>query len=176
MSAYRAGSNRVCRQRNATAASHPVANSAVASPRQTTIAMTHRGSTVIPCLRYRDAHVAIDRLCHAFGLERHAVHAEADIVHHARPVHGSGMIMPGSTDIASESGKRMVQPGVIGNRGTQSRCVVVADIDAHHEHAKAPCAQIELDIADHDYGGRGDARRDIEGRTWWFGSHDPWAA
>ncbi|MGH8078453.1 MAG: VOC family protein [Lysobacter sp.] len=137
--------------------------------------MATRGSTVIPCLRYRDAHVAIDWLCNAFGFERHAVYAEVDVVHHAQLVHGTGMIMLGSTDTASEWGKRIVQPDEIDDRETQSCCVVVADIDAHYEHAKAAGATIEIDIADQEYGGRGYACRDIEGHLWWFGSYDPWA-
>lgn len=34
-------------------------------------------STIIPCLRYRDAHVAIEWLCRAFGFDKHAVYADA---------------------------------------------------------------------------------------------------
>src|SRR3546814_6749066 len=33
-------------------------------------------STIIPCLRYRDALAAIDWLCRAFGFEKHAVYAD----------------------------------------------------------------------------------------------------
>src|SRR3546814_10833488 len=35
-------------------------------------------STIIPCLRYRDALAAIDWLCRAFGFEKHAVYADGD--------------------------------------------------------------------------------------------------
>lgn len=46
-------------------------------------------STIIPTLRYRDAHAAIDWLCRAFGFERHAVYADGDVVHHAQLTFGA---------------------------------------------------------------------------------------
>ncbi len=60
-------------------------------------------STIIPCLRYRDAHAAIDWLCNAFGFEKHAVYADDDTVQHAQLTFGNGMLMLGSTDNDSES-------------------------------------------------------------------------
>ncbi|MCI4569354.1 VOC family protein [Lysobacter sp. CFH 32150] len=136
--------------------------------------MPASNATIIPCLRYREAHVAIDWLCDAFGFVRHAVYAEADIVHHAQLTYGSGMIMLGSADAISEWGKHIVQPDEIGGRETQSCCVIVADVDAHYARAKAAGAEITIDIADQDYGGRGYACRDLKGHLWWFGSYDPW--
>lgn len=132
------------------------------------------GSTIIPALRYRNAPVAIDWLCNAFGFERHAVHGDADVVHHAQLTYGSGMIMLSSTETGSEWGRNILQPDEIGQRETQSCCVIVADADAHYAHAKATGAEIVIDIADQDYGGRGYACRDLEGHLWWFGSYDPW--
>lgn len=131
-------------------------------------------STIIPCLRYRDALVAIDWLCEAFGFEKRAVYADGNTVHHAQLTFGNGMIMLGSADNASEWGKQMVQPEEIGLRETQSPCVIVADADAHYARAKAAGAAIVMDISDQDYGGRGYACRDPEGHLWWFGSYDPW--
>ena len=116
---------------------------------------TPLGSTVIPTLRYRDAHLAIDWLCSAFGFRRHAVYADEDVVHHAQLVHGTGMIMLGSADVASDWGRFSAQPDEIGGRATQSCCVVVDDADAHYATARAAGAEIVLDIADQDYGGRG---------------------
>lgn len=133
-------------------------------------------SAIIPALRYRKAHVAIDWLCDVFGFERHAVYADADVVHHAQLTYGGGMIMLGSAEVASEWGKHIVQPDEIGNRETQSCCVIVVDVDAHYARAKAAGAEIVIDIADQDYGGRGYACRDLEGHLWWFGSYDPWNA
>lgn len=132
------------------------------------------GSTIIPALRYRNAPVAIDWLCNAFGFERHAVHGDADVVHHAQLTYGSGMIMLSSTETGSAWGRNILQPDEIGQRETQSCCVIVAGADAHYTRAKAAGAEIVIDIADQDYGGRGYACRDLEGHLWWFGSYDPW--
>ncbi|WP_315389197.1 VOC family protein [uncultured Stenotrophomonas sp.] len=132
------------------------------------------GSTIIPCLRYRDAHAAIAWLEKAFGFTAQAVYAEGDIVYHAQLVYGRGMIMLGSVDNGGEWGKWVVQPDEIGQRETQSACVIVTDADAHHERAVAAGAEVVIPIASQDYGGRGYACRDLEGHLWWFGSYDPW--
>jgi uncharacterized glyoxalase superfamily protein PhnB len=133
-------------------------------------------STIIPCLRYRDAHAAIDWLCKAFGFEKNAVYAEGDTVHHAQLTFGNGMVMLGSADDRSEWGKQIAQPQEIGLRETQSPCVIVTDADAHYAQAKAAGAAIVMEIADQAYGGRGYSCRDPEGHLWWFGSYDPWKA
>ncbi len=131
-------------------------------------------STIIACLRYRDALAAIDWLCTAFGFQKHAVHADGNTVHHAQLTYGNGMIMLGSADNSSEWGRQIVQPDDIGMRHTQSPCVIVTDADAHYAQAKAAGAVIVMDISDQDYGGRGYSCRDPKGHLWWFGSYDPW--
>lgn len=133
-------------------------------------------STIIPCLRYRDALAAIDWLCGAFGFTKHAVYADGKIVHHAQLTFGNGMVMLGSADNDSEWGRQIAQPDEIGMRETQSPCVIVGDVDAHYARAKAAGATIVQDIADQGYGGRGYSCRDPEGHLWWFGSYDPWKA
>ena len=87
---------------------------------------TPTGSTVIPTLRYRDAHLAIDWLCSAFGFRRHAVYADEDVVHHAQLEHGTGMIRLGSAEVASDWGRFSAQPDEIGGRGYACR-----DIEGH---------------------------------------------
>lgn len=134
------------------------------------------GSTIIPCLRYRDALAAIDWLCGAFGFERHAVHADGDTVLHAQLTFGSGMVMLGSASNQSEWGRQIAQPDETGLRETQSPCVIVHDVDAHYARAIAAGARVVQDIADQGYGGRGYSCRDPEGHLWWFGSYDPWKA
>lgn len=132
------------------------------------------GSTIIPSLRYRDAHAAIEWLCRAFGFEKHAVYADGEIVHHAQLTYGPGMIMLGSVDNTSDWGKRIVQPDEIGGRETQACSVIVSDADEHYARARAAGAQIVVEIADQDYGGRAYTCRDLEGRLWWFGTYNPW--
>jgi uncharacterized glyoxalase superfamily protein PhnB len=133
-------------------------------------------STIIPCLRYRDAPAAIEWLCRAFGFEKHAVHAEGDIVHHAQLVYGGGMIMLGSVANGSPWGERIAQPDDIGGRETQSPCIIVRDCAAHYARAKAAGAVIIDELEHKDYGGAGYSCRDPEGHLWWIGSYDPWQA
>lgn len=132
------------------------------------------GSTIIPCLRYRDAHAAINWLCQAFGFERHAVH-EDDQGHvaHAQLSYGAGMIM--LAEVRDNAfGRHLVQPDEIGGRETQCACVTVKDCKAHYLRAKSAGAVIEDDYAQMDYGGGGYSCTDPEGHLWYFGSYDPW--
>lgn len=132
-------------------------------------------STLVPCLRYRNALAAIDWLVRAFGLVRHAVYmGEGDTVAHAELTSGGGMIMLGSAENASEYSKLMAMPDEIHRRNTQSVCLVVPDADAVYATAKAAGAEMVLDIRDMDYGGRGFTCRDPEGHVWSVGSYNPW--
>ena len=134
-------------------------------------------STIIPCLRYRDALAAIDWLCRAFGFEKQAVYAdEKGVVQHAQLVFGNGMIMLGSVANPGAWGERIAQPDEIGGRETQSPCVIVADCEAHYARAKAAGAVIVDELEHKEYGGAGYSCRDPEGHLWWFGSYDPWKA
>lgn len=133
-------------------------------------------TTLIPTLRYRNALAMIDWLCKAFGFTRHAVYADGELVHHAQLTFGNGMLMVGTASKGSAWDKHSVQPDEIGMRGTQGVCVIVSDPDAHYRQSVNAGAQILIEIADQDYGGRGYACRDPEGHSWWFGSYDPWKA
>ncbi|QDE37874.1 glyoxalase [Luteibacter pinisoli] len=135
-------------------------------------------STIIPCLRYRDAKAAIRFLCGAFGFSEHAVYTDDNdisIVVHAQLTYGDGMVMLGSVIPGTEFAEHIVQPDQIGGRETQCPCVTVADIKAHYEHAKAYGATIVEDYEEKEYGGAAYSARDPEGRLWYFGSYDPWA-
>jgi uncharacterized glyoxalase superfamily protein PhnB len=135
---------------------------------------TPRGSTIIPCLRYRDAHAAITWLCKAFGFSQHAVYDDDQGgVAHAQLVYGNGMLMLGSVR-DNEFGKRMLQPDQVGGSETQCPYVIVADCKAHYQQAKAAGAVIVDEYAEKDYGGAGYSCRDPEGHLWSFGSYDAW--
>lgn len=131
-------------------------------------------STVIPCLRYRDARAAIEWLAKAFGFEEQLVVPNEDgTIAHAQLSFGNGMIMLGSvTDTGFD--RLMKQPDEIGGAETQSAYLIVADADAVYERAKAAGAEIVMEIKDEDYGGRGFSCKDLEGRLWNFGTYDPW--
>ena len=134
-------------------------------------------ATVIPGLRYRDAPAAIEWLSKAFGFVKQAVYTTPNgVVAHAQLTFGNGMIMLGSVDNGTEYGKLVKQPEEIGRFETQSPYLVVSDCDAIYATAKAAGAEMVIDIADKDYGGRGFTCRDLEGHLWSIGSYDPWAA
>lgn len=133
-------------------------------------------STVVPCLRYREAPIAIEWLCRAFGFEKQAVYPNEDgSIAHAQLTFGNGMIMIGSvpSEPTDWSGL-MRQPDELGGVETQSAYLIVNDADAVYAQAKAAGAKILLDIKDEDYGGRGFTCSDIEGHIWNVGTYDPW--
>jgi uncharacterized glyoxalase superfamily protein PhnB len=134
------------------------------------------GSTVIPALQYRDAPAAIDWLCRAFGFEKHAVYPNPDgSIAHAQLTFGNGMVMLSSLKKDTPYGKLLMQPPEIGEKETQTPYLVVADCDKIYATAKATGAQMVIDIADMDFGGRAFTCRDPEGHIWNIGSYDPWA-
>jgi uncharacterized glyoxalase superfamily protein PhnB len=133
-------------------------------------------STIIPCLRYRNAPAAIEWLCEVFGFEKHAVYTNDDgTIAHAELRHGGGMVMLGSVlPEETEFGKQIKQPDEIGSFETQSPYVVVADVDALYQKVKSAGGEIVIDIKDQSYGSRDFSCRDLEGRLWNFGTYDPW--
>jgi uncharacterized glyoxalase superfamily protein PhnB len=133
---------------------------------------------IIPCLRYRDAPAAIDFLYRAFGFERHAVYADPEnpsVIHHAQLVRDGNMIMLSSlSDSPFTKEAPMTTVAAVGGN-TQAPYIVLDDVDAHAERARAGGADIFLEPRDEDYGGRVYAARDPEGTVWSFGDYDPWA-
>lgn len=133
-------------------------------------------TTIIPCLRYRDAPKAIEWLCRTFGFEKQLVVPNADgTIAHAQLSFGNGMIMLGSVlEVETEFGRLIKQPDEIGGFETQSAYVVVSDADEIYARAKAAGAEIVIEIKDEDYGGRDFTCRDLEGHLWNIGTYDPW--
>ena len=133
-----------------------------------------RQAMIVPSLRYRDAAAAIAFLCEVFGFTRRLVIPGPEgTIGHAQLTLGGGMIMLGSAQ-NRDFGPHVKTPQEVG-ANTQSAYVIVPEIDAHYEHAKAAGAEIVMDIEDMDYGGRLYFALDPEGNLWHFGSYDPWA-
>ncbi len=133
-------------------------------------------STVIPGMRYRDAHRAIDFLVAAFGFEKKAVYDGPDgTVMHAELTFGNGMIMLGSESNPGVWSQWMVQPDEIGGRQTHSISLIVSDAAAVYQTAKAAGAQIVMELAEMPYGGKAFGCTDLEGHRWSIGEYDPWA-
>lgn len=130
---------------------------------------------VIPGMSYSNALAAIDWLCTVFGFEPQlVVPGENGTIAHAQLTIGNGMIMLGSASNREEN-HPVKTPSEIG-ANTRSVYIVVEDIDAHYEHAKAAGAEIFYEIEDQPYGGRMYGACDLEDHLWYFGSYDPWTA
>lgn len=131
---------------------------------------------VIPCLRYRDAHAAIDWLCNTLGFDVQFVVPEEDgRVAHAQLTFGNSMIMLGSA-FDTDYGRLLKQPGDIGGFVTQSSYLVVNDADLVYGRVLEAGGRILLDIKNEDYGGRGFTCADPEGHLWSIGTYDPYAS
>ena len=131
-------------------------------------------SAIIPGMKYRDAHAAIEWLCSVFGFEKHAVYeGPGHTIGHAELTLGGGMVMLGSGS-DSPSARLLKQPGEIGGFVTQGTYIVVANPDEVYQRAKASGAEIIMEIEDRSYGGREFSCRDLEGHLWTVGSYNPW--
>ena len=132
-------------------------------------------ATIVPGLRYRDAPAAIEWLCRVFGFEKHlVVPGDNDTIAHAQLSFGNGMIMLGSVR-EDEHGRLIKQPDEIGGAETQCSYVIVTDADAVYESARNAGAEIVMEIADQDHGGRLFSCLDLKGHLWNIGTYDPWA-
>ena len=128
----------------------------------------------MPGLRYVDAPAAIEWLCAAFGFEKHLlVPGDKGKIAHVQLTFRNSMIMLGSV-CEGVYDDLMIQPTEAG-AVTQAPYVIVDDVDAHCARARATGAEIVMEPADQDYGGRLYSCRDIERHLWNFGSYDPWA-
>ena len=134
-----------------------------------------KATSIIPGLGYKNAPVAIEWLCEAFGFEKHLiVPGDHGIITHAQLTLGSVMIMLGSSGSGSEYSKLIKHPGDIGGFETQSPYIIIDDPDAMYQRVKKHGAKIAIEITTEDYGGRGFSCYDLEGHLWNFGSYDPW--
>ncbi len=130
-------------------------------------------ATIIPTLRYRDAMAAIEFLCDAFGFERMVVLADQGVVEHAQLVHGTGMVMIGSD--RDDAFGSQITTAAESDRPTGAIYVIVDDVAAHAERARAAGATITMELESQDYGGSSYSCTDLEGNVWSFGDYDPWA-
>ena len=135
------------------------------------------GSVLIPSMRYKDAHAAIDWLGRAFGFERHAVYDGPDnTVAHAELRFGNGMIMLGSASNTSPYPQYSGTPAETGGRVTSSMYLISPQCTALFEQAKAAGAEVIMELRIMDYSGQAFTVRDPEGYLWAVGEYDPWAS
>lgn len=123
-------------------------------------------------LTYNEAAKAITWLQQAFGFEvQLKVEGEGGRIEHSELVLGGAVIMIGDAKAALRPWRK--SPASLGGANTQSLCVVVDDVDAHCERARAAGATIAMEPETHDYGDdywtdRTYEAIDLEGHHWWF--------
>lgn len=131
------------------------------------------GSTVIPCLVYRDANAMIDWLRAAFGFSERAVYRDDNgVVEHAELILGDGMVMLGSRR-DSEFSRLIGEPQALG-AVTQSAYIVVADAYTTLARVQAAGGTIVSPLRHDEAAGDQFICRDPEGHLWCVGSYDPW--
>jgi len=120
---------------------------------------------------YEDAPAAIDFLVRAFDFKvRLRVDGEDGRIEHSELELDGGLVMVGSVGPRNPT-KR--SPQQLGGFVTQAMCIVVDDVDAHCEKARAAGAVISKEPSTQDYGpgywvDRSYECVDPEGHTWWF--------
>ncbi len=127
-------------------------------------------------LFYDDAAKAIDWLCDAFGFTcRLRVEGDDGRIEHSELELAGGLVMIGSVSAKADRPVPLScrSPKALGGWNTQSLCVVIDDVDAHCERARAAGAVIAEEPATTDYGPEYWADRtyraiDPEGHQWWF--------
>jgi len=131
-------------------------------------------STVVPCLRYRDAFAVIEWLCSNLGFEKRlVVEGKNGSVSHAELTLGDGMVMIG-TQLDDDYGQLLTSPDRTGGLQTQTIWIRVPDADTVYSQVVDSGAAIVKTIDDAPYGGREFACRDPEGHVWNVGTYDPW--
>jgi uncharacterized glyoxalase superfamily protein PhnB len=118
--------------------------------------------TITPYLLYEDVDPALSFLSKAFGFREVLRYTgEAGYVNHAEMRIGDGKIYLG------DPGDHYRNPKKLGNE-TVGIYVIVDDVDAHFERAKAAGAEIREEPTDQEYGERRYTAVDPEGHHWYF--------
>jgi uncharacterized glyoxalase superfamily protein PhnB len=131
-----------------------------------------RGDDVncIPFLTYEDAAAALDWLAAAYAFEPTQVDEGPNgRIAHAEMSFDGGLVMLGSAG-ANEFGIKTARELGAVNQGVY---VMVDEVDAHYERARAARAEIVREPNDTDYGSREYMARDPEGNLWSFGTYRP---
>jgi uncharacterized glyoxalase superfamily protein PhnB len=134
-----------------------------------------KGSTMIPALRYRDAHPAIDWLVQVLGFTAQAVYDGPEgTVAHAALTLGPGMVMLGSVSNTGPGVETRAHPEEIGGRSTAGVYVVVPDAAAVYGRVVATGVSVVQELQEMEYGGKAFICKDPEGFVWSVGEYDPW--
>jgi PhnB protein len=118
--------------------------------------------TITPYLLYEDVDAALSFLAKAFGFDEVLRYTgEEGYVNHAE------MRLDDAKIYLGDPGEEYRNPKKLGNE-TVGIYVLVDDVDAHFERAKAAGAEIREEPTDQEYGERRYSARDPEGHEWFF--------
>jgi uncharacterized glyoxalase superfamily protein PhnB len=118
--------------------------------------------TITPYLLYEEVDAALEFLDRAFGFKEHLrLTGPEGYVNHAETRLGDAAVYLGDPGDHYQSPKRLGQE-------TFSLYVLVEDVDAHYERAKAAGAEILAEPEDQEYGDRRYSAADPEGHHWFF--------
>ena len=134
------------------------------------------GSMLIPSVRYKDAHAAIEWLERVLGFKRQAVYEGPDdtVAHAQLTFGGTGMLMLGSATNGGPNRDMYVLPEDIRGRVTSPLYLVVKDCAPVWERVKAERADVVMELKEMEYGGKAFTVKDPGGYLWSVGEYDPW--
>jgi PhnB protein len=117
---------------------------------------------ITPYLLYKDCAAMLDWLTEAFGFEEVLRYTgEEGYVNHAETrINGASVYM-------GDPGDHYRNPKELGQE-TVGIYVIIDDVDAHYERAKAAGAEITEEPTDQEYGHRRYTAIDPEGHHWYF--------
>ncbi len=119
---------------------------------------------LVPVLSYQDIPAAHDFLVSAFGFDGGGVHRDAN----GQPVHGEVRAGEAAIWLHRVTSEHRLDSPLASDVANSGLFVLVDDVDAHYERARAAGALIESKPVDQPYGQREYGARDLEGHRWWF--------
>ena len=150
---------------------------------------------IFPFLRYDDAPAAFEWLARAFGFEKQMlVPGPGGTIAHAQLRYGGSLIMIASAgdeekliqiSTARDDARNLIgtasardddmkhKSSAVVRGASQGIYVLVDDVDAHHDRAKAAGAEIIMALEETAHGAREYMARDLEGHLWSFGTYAP---
>jgi uncharacterized glyoxalase superfamily protein PhnB len=121
---------------------------------------------VIPVLTYQDIGAAHDFLVRAFGFAARGVTRTPD----GQAVHGEVCAGDAPIWLHRVTADHHLESPLATDVANSGLFILVDDVDAHYERARAAGARIDSDPVDQPYGQREYGARDLEGHRWWFGA------
>src|SRR6266849_3110766 len=121
--------------------------------------------TVLPHVVYRDVAAAIAWLTKTFGFTEHYRYGEL-----RGPVSGAQLHLGNAWIMVNRARAGSGSPAQLGFR-TQSLTVIVENVDAHFQRAKAAGAKIVEELNETIYGERQYGVEDLDGHHWLFSRH-----